>query len=206
MSSSRFPGKMLAPLNGIPLVKHIVSALSQVSEIDHVVVLTSVEQSDDPLAYYLEKEGYSVFRGDLNNVFFRFQQALKAYPCDSFVRICGDSPIISTALVQYMVCLAQDKGCDFLSNVYHQKFPKGQSIEIVVSDIFMGIDAQALTSEQREHVMPYFYDHAEQYNVCFPDCTSNDRALNTCVDTVEDLKNIAAGDIVYHFKEDTIIC
>lgn len=204
MSSSRFPGKMLAPLHGKPLINHILEQVSKVPDIENLVVLTSVEPSDDPLAFYLEKEGHQVFRGSLENVFLRFQQALEQYPCDFFARISGDSPLISPDLITYMTRLAQEEECDFLSNVRHKKFPKGQSIEIIKSGLFSQIDESALTPDQREHVMPYFYDHADEYKCCFPDNASNQRHINTCVDTPEDLKKIEAGEVSYHFDTDCI--
>ena len=204
MSSARFPGKMLAPLNGKPLIKHMIERVSEVPDIQNVVILTSAEQSDDPLVCYLEREEHNVFRGDLNNVFLRFQEALKAHPCESFVRICGDSPIINTDLIAHMVGLFKQKECDFLSNVHHKKFPKGQSIEMIKSNVFMDVDPKSLTSEQQEHVMPYFYENTKKYKSYFPDCTVNNRHINCCVDTIEDLKNIESGNITYDFKKEDV--
>ena len=204
MSSTRFPGKMLAPLHGVPVIKHIVDRVSKVPDIQDAVVLTSTQQSDDPLAAYLDAQGHKVFRGDLDNVFLRFQDALKTYPCDAFVRICGDSPIIHPDLIVYMMSCFKKETADFLSNTHHKKFPKGQSVEIIKSDLFTSIDPRSLTEEQQEHVMPYFYENAAKYKTVFPDSTVNHRHINTCVDTIEDLQNLETGEIDYNFDESTI--
>lgn len=197
MSSARFPGKMLAPVNGKPLIRHMIDRAGQVRGVDKVIVLTSMEQSDDPLAAYV---GDMAFRGNLNNVFLRFQQALQEHPCDYFVRLCGDSPLISSDLIGDMIERAQ--GVDFLSNVHTKTFPKGQSVEIIRSDVFMSVDSETLTPDQQEHVMPYFYENADQYNTVFPSNSENLRHINTCVDTIEDLQNIEAGKVSYTFDQE----
>ena len=201
MSSSRFPGKMLVPVNNVPLIQCVVERVQQARHVDNVVVLTSVETSDDDLAIYAAEKGYKTVRGDLDNVFKRFQKALEEYPCDYFVRVCGDSPIIDPNLISAMIEKVIETKCDFLSNVQHKKFPKGQSVEIICSDLFASIDSKTLTADQQEHVMPYFYEHADQYRTCFPDSKVNNRHINTCIDTPEDLFNIESGQVHYQFEE-----
>lgn len=198
MSSQRFPGKVLAPLRGKPLVSHLIERVRHARGIDTVVVLTSTAPSDTPLAAYLEDAGCPVFRGDLHNVFSRFQSALKQYPCDYFVRLSADSPLMDVQLLNDMVAYAQTDGYDFISNVHSRMFPKGQSVEIVCSEIFLSVDASTLTPEQQEHVMPYFYD--APLSKLFIDNVVNQRAINTCVDTIEDLRAIDSGAVVFEYK------
>ncbi|EKD70940.1 MAG: acylneuraminate cytidylyltransferase, partial [uncultured bacterium] len=103
LSSERFPGKVLAPLHQQPLIKHVVNCARSVREINQVVVLTSDNESDDPLVAYLEKIPCCYVRGDLENVFVRFQKALRDFPCDYFVRLSADSPFINSDLIQFMI-------------------------------------------------------------------------------------------------------
>ena len=39
MSSSRYPGKVLAPLNGMPLIKHLVDRVKRLKAIKNIVVV-----------------------------------------------------------------------------------------------------------------------------------------------------------------------
>ncbi len=204
MSSKRFPGKMLADFKGKPLIDHVVERCAAASGVDQVVVLTSAESSDDLLAMHVEKEGHRVFRGDLDNVFLRFQKAAQEYPCDAFVRINGDSPLIAPELITHMIKTANENGCDFLSNVKEKTFPKGQSIELIKTDIFQSVDASSLTPEQAEHVMPYFYEHTADYVCCFPALKNSMRHLNMCVDVPEDIKRLSSEEIEYRFKAEDI--
>src|SRR5436190_24302869 len=91
MSSSRFPGKVLAPLHGQPLIRHVLERLAAVLPEQCIVVATSREASDDPLAAYLATLGVPVYRGELENVVGRFQRCLEAFPCEWLVRISADS-------------------------------------------------------------------------------------------------------------------
>ncbi len=57
MSSSRFPGKVLAPFRGRPLVRHVLSVAEQVCLIDDVILVTSTDESDAPLSFYVQAAG-----------------------------------------------------------------------------------------------------------------------------------------------------
>src|SRR6202012_4429797 len=117
MSSVRFPGKMLAPFRGRPLIAEVLECFRAHDLQSRVVVLTSLDPTDDPLADFVSARcGVPVFRGDLHNVVARFQSALGEYPCDWFVRISGDSPLIDASLVRAMMRFS-DSGCDVVSNV-----------------------------------------------------------------------------------------
>lgn len=204
MSSQRFPGKVLAPLRGAPLIWHTIERCRAAEGIDKVVVLTSADASDDPLAAYLKSIGCLFYRGVLDPVFVRYQAALESHPCDYFVRISGDSPLIEPGLITAMAAFAATGQYDFLSNVHHKKFPRGQSVEIVRSSLFASIDPHSLSGEEQEHVMPYFYSHSREYRTFFADSPVNNRHINCCVDTLEDMRNIEEGKIVYRFNPEDI--
>src|SRR5258705_11676116 len=152
MSSARFPGKMLAPFRGRPLIAQVLERFCQSGLHSRIVVLTSVDPTDDPLADYVANRcGVPVFRGELDNVVSRFQLALAEYPCEWFVRISGDSPLIDASLVQAMMRLS-DHNHDVVSNVIRRTFPPGQSVECVRTDVFQALNSSELTLDQPEHV------------------------------------------------------
>jgi spore coat polysaccharide biosynthesis protein SpsF len=189
MSSSRFPGKVLAPLGGQPLIAHVLSRICEAVSRERVVLVTSEGATDDPLASYVGSVlGVTVFRGSLDDVVGRFQACLRAHPCEWFVRICGDSPAIDPGLLGWMLERVSDH-FDLLTNVAERTFPSGESIEIVRARAFLGWKADELTAEEREHVTLHFYRHSERYrirNVYATDTTLSGRRL--VVDTLEDLR------------------
>lgn len=191
MSSDRFPGKVLAPFRGKPLIDHVMSAGM---EVDDTVLVTSDQVSDDPLAMHGAARGWEVFRGDLDNVFKRFRDAGRAYPSQWIVRISGDSPLILADVVRTCLGAAHDSEHDVVTNVRPRCFPKGQSVEVIRASLFEAVPLDGMGDEEREHVTPYFYGRPERYkiqNVTRPDDFPID--MDCAVDTLEDLKRLEAS-------------
>jgi spore coat polysaccharide biosynthesis protein SpsF (cytidylyltransferase family) len=191
MSSQRFPGKVLAPFNGKPLIAQVIGRLTPVIAADAVVVATSTEPTDDPLAAYVRQLGLAVFRGPLANVFRRFQLCLEAYPCRWFFRICADSPLLQGALVSMVLAHSHRSDLDLVTNVFPRTFPKGQSVEMLRSKTFAALQGDLLTAEEQEHVTKYYYNNSSKFRILNLD--SGDPQLGQMsyvVDTIEDIQRL----------------
>lgn len=163
MSSSRFPGKVLAPLEGFPVLYHVVTRATMAVGKERVCLLTSDHASDDPIVAYTQRFlEVPVFRGSLFDVFDRFSSALKLYPCDWVMRISADSPLIDPNLMQAMIRLTE-KPCDLISNVVERTFPSGQSVEIIKSSLLEQVRSEILSNSDREHVTPFFYRNQDRF-------------------------------------------
>ncbi|RJR49541.1 MAG: hypothetical protein C4576_06605 [Desulfobacteraceae bacterium] len=103
MSSRRFPGKVLAPFRGKPVIWHVVAAVRRALPRIPIVVATSTDAVDDPLNVYLRDLGIAVFRGSRDCVFDRFRACVAVHPCEWVLRICADSPLMDTKLLQTVV-------------------------------------------------------------------------------------------------------
>jgi len=190
MNSSRFPGKVLAQLAGKPMIAHVLERCAAAFGKPAVILLTSLEPGDDPIAEHAEQSGFTVFRGELDDVARRFQQCLVAYPCVWFVRISGDSPLIDPDLVR-SVAASRAPACDLVTNVQVRSFPAGQSVEVVRAARFAEIDTAALSAEEREHVTLVYYRQPERFAIL--NLRSKDAglgALHYAVDTPEDLARV----------------
>jgi spore coat polysaccharide biosynthesis protein SpsF len=194
MSSARFPGKMLAPLHGRPLIAQVLDRFRKFDLHSQAVVLTSLDQSDDPLADFVANRCLvPVFRGDLDNVVARFQSALAQYPCEWFVRISGDSPLIDASLVRAMIGFC-DADHDVVSNIVRRTFPPGQSVECVRSDVFRALNSGDLTPGQREHVTSVCYDRPGDWRLRSVICRDPHWAgVRMVVDSLDDLRLLETG-------------
>jgi len=191
MSSARFPGKVLAPFRGRPLLASVVERVARA--VPAVVVATSEDPSDDPLAAYAPKLGVDVFRGPLDDVLGRFQGAARAFPCEAFVRISADSPWMDPDVLRRVLAEFRED-LDLATNVHPRTFPKGHSVEVLRTSTFLAIDAAALTPEQREHATLVYYQSPGRFRL--RNVSSADPALaakNFCVDTLEDLRRLEGG-------------
>lgn len=150
----------MASFRGRPLIAQVLGQFDRSDLHSRVIVLTSDEPSDDNLADFVSNDcGVPVFRGKLDDVVTRFQSALAEFPCEWFVRISGDSPLIDPSLVEKMIGFCGSE-FDVVSNVARRTFPPGQSVECVRSETFLAVESDKLTPDQREHVTKVFYDNA----------------------------------------------
>ena len=75
--------------------------------------------------------------GSLNNVAHRICEILKKLNAKSFLRICADSPFIDPELIDKCIIRFNNTNCDIVTNVLPRTFPKGQSVEVVRSSLFI---------------------------------------------------------------------
>lgn len=193
MRSKRFPGKVLAPFCGRPVIAHVISRVTKVLSQDQVVVATSKDPSDDPLAYYVKSLGIRVFRGSLPHVVARFQDCLKDYPCEWFFRICADSPLLDSQLLQQMSDVVSEERPkrDLITNIFPRTFPHGQSVELLNAQTFASIDASSLSEEDQEHVTKVYYSHPERFAIMNIESNNPGSAkLRLTVDVPEDIARL----------------
>ena len=193
MSSSRFPGKVLAPFNNEPMIKSTIDRCRRVNSLKHndIVVVTSDHSSDDILCLYCESIKCEYYRGNLNNVTDRFIGASFYYGINFIIRISGDSPLIDPDIISYIIN-NHDSKSDLTTNVYPRTFPKGQSVEIVSSKTLQNIIVEPdFDLIHAEHVTKYIYDNYHKYNIKNISNESGDLSkINYSVDTVEDYNRL----------------
>jgi len=158
MSSRRLPGKVLAPLAGRPALSWVLERLEHATELDAVIVATSGEPSDDPVADFCAQRGTDCHRGPLDDLSARVLAAAAEHGLEALTRISGDSPLIDQRLVDRGVALMRREGPDLVTNVRPRTFPPGQSVEVARIDALRRAHAGDVTAEDREHVTGPLYD------------------------------------------------
>src|ERR1700724_1694440 len=99
MGSSRLPGKTIADVAGRPLLLHVVERVQRARRVDKVVVATTDQSSDDPIATLCQLAGIQYFRGSEDDVLDRFYRTAQANTADIVVRITADCPLIDPAVI-----------------------------------------------------------------------------------------------------------
>ncbi|MEE9149603.1 MAG: NTP transferase domain-containing protein [Candidatus Tectomicrobia bacterium] len=194
MLSRRFPGKVLAPFQGKPLIQHVLIALERALPSVQIVVATSDHDSDDPLAAYLSAMDVAVFRGPLDNVFERFRMCVSEYPCEWILRVSADSPLLDGRVLRAVVERANDWDGNLISTIFPRTFPRGQNTELIRVDIFLTIGDEELSEDDREHVTPIYYRHPHRFQILNVESGNPKFAdLSLAVDTVEDLQRLEKG-------------
>lgn len=99
MGSTRFPGKVLADLNGRPMIERVFERTRAASLVNQVFVLTSSDVSDDPLVRHLERRGIPYRRGSLADVRSRYVALMDELDPRFVVRVCGDCPFVEPEFI-----------------------------------------------------------------------------------------------------------
>jgi spore coat polysaccharide biosynthesis protein SpsF len=190
MSSSRFPGKVLAPFRGAPVLAHVVGRARRVFAAEQVFVLTSDQTSDDPVAAYVPELGVRLFRGPLEDAFDRFRRGAAAAGADWAVRINADSPLLSDRVLRAVADRAVGP-TDLVTTIAPRTLPRGQNPEAIRCAALWSVDEHELTEADREHVTAYYHRHPERYrirNVSASD--GNHSSVDLSVDTLDDLERL----------------
>ena len=151
MTSTRLPGKVLAELAGEPLLTHELRRLERCAMVDEVVVATTTNTTDDPVARLAERHGIRVHRGSEHDVLGRFVGAARDAKADVVVRVTADCPLLDAAVVDRVV-VALDPGVDYASNIAKRTFPVGLDAEALFTDVLERAHRLARSPEAREHV------------------------------------------------------
>ena len=192
MTSSRLPGKVLSRVRGKPLLQYLLERLGHCTRLGEVIVATSAEESDAPVARLCRELDVPAFRGPLEDVAGRFLSVLDAFPLDGFVRLSADSPLLDQRLVDEGVRIFGEGGYDLVTNVFPRTFPSGESVEVVRSGTFRRAYPSFDAGEDREHVTRYFYRRSREFAIrnFASDVPLGD--VHLAVDTEEDLERFRA--------------
>jgi spore coat polysaccharide biosynthesis protein SpsF len=183
-SSSRCPGKVLAPFAGRPLVAHCLARLAA-ADSGPVVLATSTGADDDAVAAVAAEAGASVCRGPLEDVLARFALASRHWDGPFLVRATGDNPAVDIDGVR-RVLQRLSAGADY---VVETGLPVGGAVEGVRTDVLRESVRRATTPYDREHVTPFVRNHPEEFDVVLMPAPEALRRpdLRFTVDTPEDL-------------------
>jgi spore coat polysaccharide biosynthesis protein SpsF len=191
-SSRRFPGKVLQSLHERPMLAHTVERLRSVLRIDEVVIATSTDPSDDPVAQFAAAWGVLCWRGALEDVLGRIREAAAAHGANAVMRISGDSPLIDPAIIREAIALFLSGEAEFVTNVFPRSFPKGQSVEIFSRAALERLAAEANEAADREHVTTYAYAHPERFAIHNFSAARPRPELQLSVDNETDMELAAA--------------
>jgi glutamate-1-semialdehyde aminotransferase/spore coat polysaccharide biosynthesis protein SpsF (cytidylyltransferase family) len=165
MSSSRFPGKMMTLLRGVPLILHSMRRAKAARGVDVVILATSDQPDDSPLAELVAKEGFAVHRGSLEDVLTRFAGAARAVKADVVVRVTGDCPLIDPEVLSAMLDRFASEPLDYLSNVSPPTYPDGLDLEVMRYAALERVEREARPGHHREHVTPYVRENPGLFKI-----------------------------------------
>lgn len=201
-ASTRLPGKVLADIAGEPMLVRVVERSRMAKTMDELVVATTDDDEDDPIAQLCEARGYPVYRGSRIDVLDRVYRAARARQADVVVRLTGDCPLIDAGLIDHTVTayFEADPPTDFAANrlPYDKTYPVGTDTEVCSLHALERAWREADQPHEREHVMPYLYEEPGRFETLLVRNDQNYSHYRWTVDTPEDLELVRR--VYAHFE------
>lgn len=163
MTSQRLPGKTMADIRGKPMFLHSVRRAEAAGVFDEVIMATSDDATDDPIAAACDANGVRCFRGSLNDVLGRYHGAALAAGADIVTRLTADCPLLDPDVIRAVVTALDTDTNDYVSNVLRRTYPKGLDTETFTMAALAKAHEEAMLPPEREHVTPYIHAHPELF-------------------------------------------
>ena len=153
--SRRLPGKALLPIAGLPVAA--LAARRAANRGLDLIVATSDEGSDDPLADVLREAGLTVFRGSRDDVLGRLAAAIGAVGDDTpVIRLTADNVLPDGDFLRELEEEFVARRLSYLCcNHRSSGLPHGFSAEIMRAGDLRLAAAEATAPADREHVTPW---------------------------------------------------
>jgi spore coat polysaccharide biosynthesis protein SpsF len=191
MGSDRFPGKVLTPIGGTPVLKLIARRLSTSQKLEGIIIATSDLQQDDAIERLCMEEDIKCFRGSENDVLGRYALAAKGPMDRRIVRITADCPFVSGETLE-PVLEQCELNPDFALITTKPDYPRGIDYEIVPFSILSEIDKRATEPSDREHIFNFIYGKPDEFKILRLPCPDTLAIVNRefLLDTPADLSSI----------------
>ena len=116
LDSKRLPKKILADLNGKPLVVHTIERVLQAKKLDRVIIAIDSQETKKKLEEY----DYEIFMTSKNHVSGtdRVAEVIKRIPeAKTIINIQADEPLIDSNIIDDLVDAFKDEKIDFATVV-----------------------------------------------------------------------------------------
>nr|WP_320126428.1 glycosyltransferase family protein [uncultured Shewanella sp.] len=191
MGSSRLPGKVLAPIQGKPMLEYHLARVHQAKLVNSHILATSDTEIDKPIIKFCKLKKQPFFCGSESDVLSRFYHAAlqtKATPDDIIVRLTGDCPLISATLIDEAITKHRQGDNSQYTHISLNYFPRGFDVEVFSMASLTKAYQNATKAAEREHVTLYLYTQPDCIIVPVETGQLDWHEFRLCVDESEDLQ------------------
>ena len=162
MGSTRLPGKVLEPIGDRSLLAWTVASVQAVPDVTTVVVATTMEPRDDPLAEAAASLGAAVHRGPVFDVLTRCFEAVAPFEPEFVLRQTADNPFPDPSVAASQVETLRAGGLDYIGIA---GWPIGIAAEVCRMEALTAAMHEATAAADREHVTPFLYSQPERFDI-----------------------------------------
>ena len=187
MSSKRLPGKVMAEINGKPMLYHVLKRAEMTEMINMVVVATSDHCDDDTIEAFCNDTAVGCFRGSLDDVLDRYYHAARHFDAQVIIRLTADCPLLDPGIIDSVIKTFFRGDYDYASNTLVCTYPDGLDTEVFSFGALGRAWREAGLKSEREHVTPYIRNHPELFRLGNMSNTENISHIRWTVDEPQDL-------------------
>lgn len=189
LGSSRYPGKVVVPLLGQPMLLWLLMRLARLALRHTTVVACPPGPANAPLLALCRRHGYRVMAPEVpeDDVLARFAAVAAHYDADLIVRLCGDCPCLDPVVVHTVITAQQVYGRTAALTAIAPEWPDGMDCEIVTRGALAAAHAEATAPSEREHVTSFLYNHPDRFCGMTVPCPLDLQEVRWTVDTPQDL-------------------
>lgn len=211
MGSTRLPNKVLAEIEGTPLLSHIINRVSKSNRCQKWILATTINCRDNPLEDLAKRHKIEFFRGNEEDVLDRFYHAACKYELDVVIRVTADDAFKDPEIIDMLVEHFSKSDSDYVSNTIEHTYPEGLDIEVFSFYALERAYSEAKQSFLRQHVTPYIWMNPKLFKTTNIKNAVDYSEMRWTVDTQEDLdfaravyKKLYSDKNLFHMQD--IIC
>lgn len=167
VNSSRLPGKILLPLANKPLLLRMFERVKGSEFCKNVIIATSYENIDNPIADLCELNNVECFRGHPTDLLDRYYKAGLQNNADVVVKIPSDCPLIDPTIIDKVLryYINNKTLFDFVSNLHPPSYPDGNDVEVIPMNILKIAHTEATKNFEREHTTPFIWENVNRFRI-----------------------------------------
>lgn len=166
MTSTRLPGKVLLPFGGVPALQLLVERVRRARYIDSIVVATTANATDEPIAELCNQLGVDCWRGSEEDVLQRVLDAGIASRADMLCELMGDSPFIDPLLIDHTITAHLSGTYDYTSNFFPvNTFPLGFAVQVFPVEVLQRVAQLTNDPVDRAHVSCFMYHNPRLFRL-----------------------------------------
>ncbi len=189
IGSTRLKGKILADINGEPMLYRVYKQIKNCKLLNKVIIATTFLEEDNETVKFLEKNNMEYFRGEPTNVLDRYFECAKKINADVIVRMTADNPLMDPDIIDRVIQHYTENDFDYVANNNPRTYPYGMDVEIFSFNALKEAWLKSKLPSEKEHVTGYIINNEtfKKDNVSLEEDYSN---IRITVDRTKDLELI----------------
>ena len=162
LHSTRFPNKILAPINDKPMVMHVYERAKESEKLDDVIIAIDSSETEEALKQF--KPNIKMTHPDHLSGTDRVAEVVKDMDVDLILNIQGDEPMLDPSIINQLVECFDDELVDMATIgstvIDNSDYLNPNSVKIIINENGF---ASSFCREIKDHQIGGYYHHVGIY-------------------------------------------